>query len=261
VTHIPLTDSERWQAVQNRDRRCDGRFVTAVRTTRIYCRPSCAARPHRQNVTFFDTPQQAEAAGFRACKRCKPDQPDSWAAPNRKGGRDMRIHYAIEPCALGYVLVGATERGTCSVMLGDSPAALVEALHDDYPHAVIEPASGGLSDSMRAVLHSLDHGDPARIDVPLDIYGTDFQRRVWDALRQIPTGETRTYTQIARQIGKPDAVRAVASACAANQVALVIPCHRVIREDGTLGGYKWGLDRKQALLQQEHGAKQLSQQV
>jgi AraC family transcriptional regulator of adaptative response/methylated-DNA-[protein]-cysteine methyltransferase len=249
VVHIPLTDDERWQAVQNRDSRYDGQFVTAVRTTGIYCRPSCAARPHRRNVTFYDTPQQAEAAGFRACKRCKPDQAGAASVSHGKGGKGMTIRFMIEASSPGYVLVGATERGLCSVMLGDSPAALIEVLHDEYPAARIEPAAD-VRQAASAVLRSLS-GDPARIDLPLDVRATPFQQQVWDALRRIPYGETRTYSQIAREIGRPDAVRAVASACAANQVALVIPCHRVIREDGTLGGFRWGLERKRALLDQE----------
>lgn len=236
-----MNDNERWQAVVNRDRNYDGRFVTAVKTTGIYCRPSCSARPHRQNVVFYDTSEQAEAAGFRACKRCQPDQLTA---------NGTTIRYAIESCALGYVLVAMTRRGLCSVMLDDSPLALVDALQDEYPAATITPDDEDLHEPMSAVLRYLD-GDAARIDLPLDIQATAFQWRVWEALRAIPYGVTRTYTDIAREIGSPAAVRAVASACAANQVALVIPCHRVIRGDGTLGGYKWGLERKRSLLERE----------
>jgi AraC family transcriptional regulator of adaptative response/methylated-DNA-[protein]-cysteine methyltransferase len=242
-----LNDTERWQAVLNRDRRYDGRFVTAVKTTGIYCRPSCPSRhPYRHNVDFYDTPERAAAAGFRPCKRCKPDQAQLTYG---KGGKGTSIRYAIEPCTLGYVLIGTTERGVCSVMLGDSPALLVEALYDEYPAAVITP-DDDLSEPIDAVLRYLE-GNPVRIDLPLDVRATAFQQRVWDALRDIPYGVTHTYTEIAREIGKPEAVRAVANACAANQVALIIPCHRVVREDGTLGGYKWGIERKCALLNQE----------
>ena len=248
-----MNDNERWQAVTNRDQNYDGRFVTAVKTTGIYCRPSCSARPLRKNVEFYDTPQQAEVAGFRACKRCKPGQ--ELLIRYGKGGKGMSIRYAIEPCALGYVLVGVTARGICSVMLGDSPALLVDALYDEYPAAVITP-DDDLSEPVNAVLRYME-GQAANFDLPLDIQATAFQQRVWDALREIPYGVTRTYTEIAREIGKPDAVRAVASACAANQVALVIPCHRVIRGDGTLGGYKWGLERKRALLEQERTAERV----
>jgi AraC family transcriptional regulator of adaptative response/methylated-DNA-[protein]-cysteine methyltransferase len=243
-----LTNDERWQAVANRDHSYDGRFVTAVKTTGIYCRPSCSARPHRKNVEFYDTPAQAEAAGYRACKRCKPDQEQ---LPYGKGGKNMSIHYAIEPCSLGYVLVGVTARGVCSVMLGDSPTQLVDALYDEYPAAIITP-DDDLSEPVNTVLRYMEG---ASFDLPLDVQATPFQQQVWDALRAIPYGDTRTYTEIAREIGKPDAVRAVANACAANQVALVIPCHRVVREDGTLGGYKWGLERKRALLHQERMAQ------
>ncbi len=344
-----LTDDERYEAVLARDRRFDGRFVTAVRTTGIYCRPSCPARtPKRENVTFYNTPAEAEAAGFRPCKRCCPNEqaweadmaerlcryieahlderltleamgthinlspqhvqrvfkralgitPRQYAdahrigqfkarlkegdsvtqalydtgyssssrlyerapeqlgmtpAAYRKGGQGMNIHYTITGCPLGYMLVAATERGICAVSLGDSPEFLESELHTDFPAATISDNEPDLGEWVNTILDYLNGQEP-HLELPLDVQTTAFRWRVWQALQAIPYGETRSYSQIAAAIGNPKAVRAVGSACANNPVSLVIPCHRVVREDGSLGGYRWGLERKTAILEQEKRA-------
>jgi AraC family transcriptional regulator of adaptative response/methylated-DNA-[protein]-cysteine methyltransferase len=171
-----------------------------------------------------------------------------------RGGRGMRVIYTIADCALGRVLVAATERGVCSVALGDADSELIAALFAEYPAASIDSQDTVISPSLNLWLSKvLEHikGKSARIDLPLDIQATAFQWRVWEELRRIPLGSTRSYQEIANAIGKPKAVRAVAGACAGNHVALVVPCHRVIREDKSLGGYRWGLQRKKTLLERE----------
>jgi AraC family transcriptional regulator of adaptative response/methylated-DNA-[protein]-cysteine methyltransferase len=175
-------------------------------------------------------------------------------AAYRDGGRGVRIHYAITPSPFGQLLVAATERGICAVALGDRAKALVRELEAEYPKATIEPATSGESDFAAWVAAIVRHleGTALHLDVPLDLRATAFQHRVWRALREIPYGETRSYSEIARAIGAPRAVRAVASACANNRVAVVIPCHRAIRADGAPAGYRWGLDRKRRILAQEH---------
>lgn len=343
---LPLDEARCWQAVQARDRRFDGRFVFAVCTTGIYCRPSCGAKhPRREHVAFYATPEDAARAGFRACRRCRPDELDAQVhmvaeacalidadddriptldelgarlnvspahlqrvfkrimgvSPRRyadarrverfkaqlkagepvtralydagynsssrahagvlgmtpttyqQGGQGMTIDYAITPTPLGHLLVAATGRGVCSVMLDDSPDALRAELAAEYPRAVLREDGHDLGAWLDAVARYLE-GDPAPLDLPLDVQATAFQRRVWDALRDIPYGSTRTYAEIAENIGAPKAVRAVGHACATNKVALIIPCHRVLRSDGSLGGYRWGLDRKRALIEQERAA-------
>ncbi len=341
-------DDHRWDAVVGRDRSADGRFVYAVRTTGVYCRPTCASRlPKRGNVTFFDTTDAARAAGFRACRRCRPDvasPADPWAekirracaflaradghpslsalaahvggspyhlhrnfkrivgvtpreyadavrmgkvkralrdgdnvtgamvdagygsssrfyeratqrfgmapATYRRGGAGMAISYAIAESPLGRLLVAATPVGVCSVAMGATDADLVARLRREYPAATIAPGDGSLAAWTSAVVAHLTGATP-RLDLPLDIQATAFQSRVWRALAEIPRGETRTYADVARAIGKPTATRAVARACATNPVALAIPCHRVIASDGSVGGYRWGAERKRALLQME----------
>lgn len=338
-----LSEADCWRILRERDRRYDSVFVTAVRTTGIYCRPSCSARtPKRQNVTFYSDCSAAEAAGYRACKRCRPTERDAdvelveqlcrsidrrfdesltlsdlsaeahlssaqlsrvfkrvlgitphqyisarrtgalgeqlrtvdnvaqaiyaagygsssrvyedsplgmTPAQYQRGGAGMRIDYAIVDSPLGRLLVGATERGVCAISLNDSDAELIEALHETYSAAEIQHSDEGLGDYLRAVLAYLD-GEPD-LDLPLDIRVTAFQQRVLDTLKQIPYGETRSYSEVAQAIGQPEAVRAVASACASNPTALVIPCHRVTRKDGSLSGYRWGPERKAALLAME----------
>ncbi len=162
----------------------------------------------------------------------------------------MNIHYAIADSPLGRVLVAATERGISAVYLGDSDKPLEAALRHEYPRAQLHRNANGLSTWVRTVVRHLS-GAERQLDLPLDVQATAFQRRVWDALRAIPYGSTRSYSQIARTLGRPTATRAVARACATNPVSIIVPCHRVVREDGGLGGYRWGLERKRALLEQE----------
>jgi AraC family transcriptional regulator of adaptative response/methylated-DNA-[protein]-cysteine methyltransferase len=339
----------RWQAVVNRDRRQDGAFVLAVRTTGIYCRPSCPARrPRRENVVFHDTPAAARAAGFRACLRCHPDDaadprpawvgrvcrhieegvaegvrptlerlsrvagvgphhlqrtfkamvglsPRQYAeavrrdrfrrelkggrpvadaayeagygssarayegaslgmtpGDYRRGGRGLRLGYSLVDTSLGRLLVAATDKGVSMVALGDDDRRLMASLHDEFPAAHLERDDERFRPWVAQVLARVE--DPASsssIDLPLDLKATAFQRRVWEELRAIPSGETRSYSEVARALGRPRAVRAVARACATNPAAIVIPCHRVVGADGRTGGYRWGTERKRVLLMRE----------
>ncbi|MCU0498077.1 MAG: bifunctional DNA-binding transcriptional regulator/O6-methylguanine-DNA methyltransferase Ada [Anaerolineae bacterium] len=340
-----------WQAVIGRDPNADGQFVYAVRTTGVYCRPSCASRPpKRENVCFFRLPAAAESAGFRPCKRCRPhtipmidervcltqaicdylrDHADDsaqitlealgahfhftphylqttfkailgitpkqfveahrlkafkadlrtgrsigeaiyqagYGSPSRiyervddhlgmtpatyqRGGAMIQITYTTIDCYLGILLVAMTPRGICAVSLHESVEAAESSLHAEYPHAQIQPDAAALADAVSAILDHVE-GKRPHLALPLDIQATAFQWRVWQALREIPRGETRSYADIAQAIGDPDATRAVASACAANVVAIVIPCHRVVRKDGGLSGYRWGVERKRRLLEAE----------
>ena len=347
---VPDLNAEgRWRVVLARYRRYDGTFVYAVRSTGIYCRPSCASRkPRRGQVAFFPVPEAAERAGFRACRRChpgaaspadprvalvrsvcrlidaRPDAPASLATlsasaattPHRllrafravlgltprqyrderrlahfktqlkerkkvspalyeagygstsrvyerahaqlgmtpatygRGGTGTRIAFAIVPCALGRLLVAATARGICRVAIGDDAPALERGLRAELPAATIACDDDTLRSWVAEITAHLDGRQP-HLDLPVDVRATAFQRRVWEALRKIPYGSTRSYSAIARAMGNAKAMRAVARACATNPVAIVIPCHRVVREDGELGGYRWGVDRKSALLKQE----------
>lgn len=330
----------RWPAVVARDRAAD--FFYAVATTGVYCRPACAARtPNPKNVTFHATPADAVAAGYRACLRCRPDEPvgarhaelvaaacrrleaedvtlaelaadagmsphhfhrvfkavagltpRAWAAQGRNrelrsrlragatvtdairgagfsstsraygagalgmtpgafraGGAGMRIRFAVGDCALGYVIVAATDTGVCAIFLGDSPDDLVRALEDRFPRAELVGGNAAFEATVAQVVALVDgRGSP---ELPLDLRGTAFQRRVWDALRRIPAGTTATYAEIAAAIGEPTSSRAVAQACGANPVAVIVPCHRVVRSDGGISGYRWGIERKRALLARE----------
>jgi AraC family transcriptional regulator of adaptative response/methylated-DNA-[protein]-cysteine methyltransferase len=338
----------RWAAVVTRDAAADGEFFYAVKTTGVYCRPSCASRLARpENVQFYATRGQAERAGFRPCKRCKPDQlplaaqhavtvaktcrliehadtapslaalanhagmstyhfhrifkavtgvtPGAYAAAHRArrvrtalkrsasvtdaifdagyqssgrfyeksnallgmtpstyraGGKDMTIKFAVGECSLGSILVASSERGVCAILMGDDPAALARDLQERFPRAQL---MGGGKKFARLVANVVGFVEaPARgWHLPLDVRGTAFQQRVWQALQKIPPGSTATYTQIAQRIGALKAVRAVAGACAANALAVAIPCHRVVRSDGGLAGYRWGVARKRALLRRE----------
>ena len=348
-TVISPDDESRWTAVLERDPGADGRFVYAVASTRIYCRPTCPSkRPNRRQVRFFRSPTEAESEGYRACRRCLPREEEraavrrvrearsyldhhldetvtlvrlgravgmspyhlqrtfkqltgmtpreyasgrrvdrmkarlkggetvsratyeaGFSSPSRaydharrrmgmtpavyrKGGRGLVIRYTVVDTDTGALLVAATDRGVCAVMLGDAPVALVAELEREFPAAAIEHADGVLAGWTAAVVERVEGKGDAT--VPLDLRGSAFQRRVWDALQRIPRGATRTYAEIAREIGQPTAARAVAGACASNRVALVIPCHRVIREDGGLGGYRWGIERKRELLTREKAA-------
>ncbi|MGI8587742.1 MAG: bifunctional DNA-binding transcriptional regulator/O6-methylguanine-DNA methyltransferase Ada [Chloroflexia bacterium] len=339
-------DEERcWQAVVEKDRRMDGAFVYGVRSTGIYCRPSCPSRrPGRAQVRFFAGPEVAEADGFRACLRCRPTDdarplpgtdavaqacrlldtaeepltladlgrtvgfspahlqrvfkratgvtPRAYAAARRaarfkaavqggesvgaagytagygsssrlyeaapqelgmtpatykKGGAGQRIGYTTAACPLGRLLVAATDRGICMISLGDEDATLEAALRAEYPAAAIERGGTGLDAAVEAILRRL-RGERQALDLPLDVRATAFQRRVWEALSAIPYGETRSYREIAASIGVPGASRAVGRACAINPVPLIVPCHRAVGSDGDLTGYRWGLERKAALL-------------
>lgn len=356
----PRRTEELWRAVMARDRGADGAFVYAVRSTGIYCRPSCPSRkPLRKQVLFFALPQAAEHQGFRPCRRCRPRSLRLWdprveavaracraieahiledsgagngarltlaslaagmgmgpyqlerafrrlmgitprqyadarrmrqlksglkkgddvttalydagygsssrlyeRAPShlgmtpatyRRGGEGMRIRYAILGSPLGRLLVAATERGISAVYLGESDARLETELQKEYPRAEIHRDRNGLESWVEKILEHLRGHEP-HLDLPTDVQSTAFQRRVWEELRRIPYGSTRTYSDVARAIGRPNAVRAVARACATNPTSIVVPCHRVVREDGSLAGYRWGIQRKRALLEQEHSA-------
>ena len=339
----------RWQSVITRDATADGRFVYAVKTTGIYCRPFCPSRTAKpQNVRFYETPAEAEAAGFRPCQRCNPNgqslteanaalvteacrlieasdempklddlaakigmspfyfhrqfkaitglTPRQWAAAHRtrklraeltdekrsvtgaiygagfnsnsrfyeqsnevlgmtptafrNGGKDADIRFAVAQCSLGAILVAQSDKGVCAITLGDDPDDLVRDLQDRFPRANLIGGDTGFENLVARVVGFIE-APQIGLDLPLDIQGTAFQQRVWKALRQIPVGETATYTDIARRIGEPKAVRAVAQACGANKIAVAIPCHRVVRNDGALSGYRWGVERKRALLEKE----------
>jgi len=343
-----LNDEDCWAAVARRDLNADGSFYYSVETTGVYCRPSCAARlAHRENVRFHLTSQAAEGAGFRPCKRCRPDRPTLAAGralavekacralehaaelPNldnlaaaagmsrfhfqrifksvtgvtprayfahnrthkvrdeltrsetiteaiysagfnsngrfyatssqvlgmtptafRSGGAGTSIRFAVGECSLGAILVAATGKGICSILLGDDPNALVHDLENRFPKAQIIGADKDFEQWVAKVVGLVE--TPAQpFDLPLDVRGTVFQQRVWQALRDIPLGSTASYTDIAGRIGAPKSVRAVARACASNSLAVVIPCHRVVRSDGALSGYRWGVERKRALLERE----------
>lgn len=342
-------DEARWQAVLARDARLDGEFVTGVLTTGIYCRPSCPARrPKRENVRFFDRPEAAERAGFRACLRCRPNEAALALAPAarvrracrileersgervtlaelarevsmsphhlqrtfkraigisprqyadalrlgrlkkrlqgkdsvtmalyeagygsasrlyetstqrlgmtpgayRDGGRGVQIRYAVAETPIGRVLVAATERGICSVRIGESEKTMAKELEREFPAATIARDRAGLAAWLDRLTRHLE-GRAPQLDLPIDVKATAFQWRVYEALRSIPYGETRTYGEVARSIGAPRAARAVGHACATNPVGIIIPCHRVVREGGALGGYAWGLPIKKQLLESE----------
>ena len=342
-------DDERWRAVMARDAGFDGAFVYAVATTGIFCRPSCPSRrPRRHRVAFFPVPEAATRAGFRPCKRCRPEDapgadhrlatvrrlcriiedadegiptlamlgdevslsphhlqrlftrvmgisPRQYAealrlervkdalkdgepvtaalygagygsssrlyekAPHHlgmtpvsyaKGGKGAVITYAIAASPLGRLLVAATERGVCMVSLGDDDAELERELARDYPAATIHRDDGVLRDRLDAILAHLEGRQP-HIALPLDVRATAFQWQVWQRLCAIPAGETRTYGEIAAELGRPGAARAVGRACATNPVSLVVPCHRAVGADGGVTGYRWGVRRKKALLERE----------
>ena len=344
------TDERRWNAVLERAPRAEAAFVYAVRTTGVYCRPTCASRlPNRENIAFFATHEEAELAGFRPCRKCRPESvvlPSSGLRPivracrmierseeppalreladavglspqyfhrlfkrlvgltpkgfaeavrsnrlragllagadvttaifdagfgsssrgyesartslgmtpsqYRKRAAGMRIRFTIAESYLGPVLVAATERGICAIELGASAQKAPEALRERFPGALISRDDSGFGDRAGRVVSFLE--DPSRgLDLPLDIRGTAFQQRVWEALRDIPAGATATYAEIAERIGRPSAARAVARACASNRLAVAVPCHRVVLSGGRPGGYRWGTRRKRALLAREAG--------
>lgn len=342
------TDEERWNAIFTRDPQADGLFYYSVRTTGVYCRPTCGSRlPRRENVAFHLTPDAAEARGFRACKRCRPREasmslkraqmiagicrfiesaeeppslgelasmsglsrfhfhrtfktvtgvtPREYASSCRarkvrdglrtarsvtealydagfnssarfyatsadilgmtpgafrRGGKDVLIRFAIAECSLGLVMVAATDKGVCAILLDDDPQALVADLQCRFPKAQLVIGDAPFADMVAKVVDFVE-APYTGLDLPLDIKGTVFQQRVWEALRGIPCGETATYAEVAARIGSPGASRAVARACASNNLAVAIPCHRVVASSGALSGYRWGVERKRQLLESE----------
>lgn len=342
------SDDVKWAAVVARDKAFDDQFTYSVKTTGVYCRPSCPARlAKRSNVAFHATCAAAEAAGFRPCKRCKPDQPPlderyavkvakacrlietSEEAPQldelaeaaglsashfhrifksivgvtpkayavahrhkrvreklarsttvteaiheagfnsngrfyatsaqvlgmtptayRAGGTNAAIRFAIGDCSLGSILVASSDKGVCAILLGDDAGALLRDLQDRFPNAHLIGGDRKFEQLAGKVIGFVE-SPGERFELPLDVRGTAFQHRVWKALRDTPAGSTASYTDIAKRIGDPKAVRAVAGACAANPIAVAIPCHRVVRNDGALSGYRWGIERKRTLLERE----------
>ncbi|WP_434707222.1 bifunctional DNA-binding transcriptional regulator/O6-methylguanine-DNA methyltransferase Ada [Pseudomonas sp. R1-1] len=345
---ISIETDPRWAAVVARDPTADGQFVYAVKTTGVYCRPSSLSRlPKPQNVEFFDTAEQAEAAGYRASKRAGMDQshiaaqhakaiaiacrhieaaetvpalsdlaqtaglspfhfhrifkavtgltPKGYAAAHRSrklrqhlakagsvtealydagfnsnsrfyesadqllgmkpgdyraAGKNMDIRFAVGQCSLGAILVAQSDRGVCAILLGDDPHRLVCDLQDQFRLANLIGADTGFEQLIAQVVGFVE-APAIGLDLPLDVRGTAFQERVWQALREIPPGQTASYAQIAQRIGAPTSMRAVAQACGANRLAVAIPCHRVVRSDGNLSGYRWGVERKLHLLERE----------
>jgi AraC family transcriptional regulator of adaptative response/methylated-DNA-[protein]-cysteine methyltransferase len=243
---LPTEQDPRWKSVIARDAAADGTFYYSVETTGVYCFPSCRARLARpENVRFHSTRQHAEEAGFRPCRRCKPDQRN----PKRQWIPD-EIRFAIGSFSLGLVLVAQSSRGVCAVLLGDDGDELRQDLACRFPGAALIDDGAGLETLTAKVIEFIEC--PARgLDVPLDMRGTEFQQRVWHALRQIPAGATASYSDLAHRIGMPRSARAVARACATNPLAVVVPCHRVLTSDAKLSGYRWGLQRKRALLEKE----------
>lgn len=342
------SDDDRWAALMRRDRNADGAFYFSVQTTGVYCRPSCPARlARRENVRFHSTSEEALRAGFRPCKRCRPDAPAlaeqhaaavakvcglievAEALPNldmlaeaaemsrfhfhrvfkaitgvtpkayaaarraervrdelsrtdtvteaifeagfnssgrfyeissevlgmtpsafRAGGRGASIRFAAGECSLGSILVAATEKGICAILLGADPDLLLRDLQDRFPKAELI-GSDAVFEKWVAEVIAFVEAPAIGLDLPLHVRGTAFQRRVWQALREIPAGATASYAEISERIGFPKAARAVARACSSNLIAVAVPCHRVVRNDGALSGYRWGVERKRALLARE----------
>lgn len=278
-----LTDEARWQAVQSRDPAADGHFVYAVRTTGVYCRPSSSARlPKRENVEFFGNAAAAEDAGYRPSRRARRLREElsvptasvtdaiyeagfnsnsrfyetaeqllgMRARDYRAGGVGAVIRFAVAQCSLGALLVAQSQRGICAILLGDDPDALVRDLQDEFPKAQLIGGDGDFEQLLAQVVGFIE-APSLGLYFPLDVRGTAFQQRVWQALREVPPGVTVSYADIAERIGAPKAVRAVANACGANAIAVAIPCHRVVRRDGDMAGYRWGVERKRELLRRE----------
>jgi AraC family transcriptional regulator, regulatory protein of adaptative response / methylated-DNA-[protein]-cysteine methyltransferase len=237
TNQLYTTPEARWGALAERDKAAMDAFIYAVKSTGVYCRPLCGSRlPRKDNVIFYDSTTEAESAGYRACKQCRPDQP--------------LIRYTIAQSSLGLVLIAESQAGICTIAFGASRKALIDQLKQEHQSAKIVAADELMQEKASAVQSLIDDGE-GNAPLALDRQGTAFQKQVWDALAKVPRGETRTYSQIASAIGQPDATRAVALACAANRLAVIIPCHRVIRQDGSLSGYRWGPERKRTLLARE----------
>lgn len=231
------TDDARWDAMRAKDRATEGVFYIGVRTTGVYCVASCGGRPLRKNVAFYETREAARAAGLRACLRCKPDM------------ERETLRFGVTDTSLGLALVARSDAGLRLVTLGDDAETLRADLEKRFKHARIVP-DDGLASDLKAVAALVDHPEQS-LDLPIDAQGTDLQKAVWAALREIPAGQTASYAEIAKAIGRPTASRAVAQACGANPLAVITPCHRVVRADGGLSGYRWGVERKAALLARE----------
>lgn len=238
--HIDATLRDpRWTQMRQRDRSADGSFWYSVRSTGVYCKPSCAARPALpENVAFHASREEAERAGFRPCARCRPDRVRE------------TLRYGIDASPLGLLLAAASERGICAILFGADAHALEADLQRRFPQAELRRDDAALRTALTQASALIEHPERA-FARPLDLRGTPFQRKVWQALRAIPAGATASYKEVAARIGMPDAARAVAQACGANALALAVPCHRVIRGDGALSGYRWGVERKRALLARE----------
>lgn len=241
---IPTERDPRWADVCTRNRAADGRFVYCVRTTGVYCRPSCGARrPLPANVRFHDTPADAQRAGFRACRRCRPDRdaPSAHAAP---------LRFAVGDSSLGLVLVAEGDAGIRAILLGDDAGELVRELQSQAPGTPLSIDAGGVQHTLADVVDCIE-APHLCLQRALDLRGTPFQQQVWRSLREIPAGTTVSYGELARRLGMPRAARAVAAACAANVLAVAVPCHRVVAGTGALSGYRWGVARKRTLLQRE----------
>lgn len=347
-----VSDEQRWQALLSRDQQADGQFFYAVSSTGVFCRPSCPSRhPRPENVRYFETAVAAKQAGYRACKRCRPEHPSQFerhaaiianacrtiaaaevipdldelarqaglsrfyfqrmfkamvglspkeygvaqrgerirqdlqedkpvteaiyasgfnsssrfyenstkllgmnAGRYRAGGKECTIRFALGQCQLGALLVAATEKGICTIALGDDPQVLLEQFQQQFPQAVLQGGDVQFEQWIAQVVAFIDRPQQG-LPLPLDIRGTAFQHRVWQALRKIPPGTTTSYAELAQHIGAPKSARAVARACASNEIAIAIPCHRVIRSDGNVSGYRWGVERKCDLLNREANAQ------
>jgi AraC family transcriptional regulator, regulatory protein of adaptative response / methylated-DNA-[protein]-cysteine methyltransferase len=343
-----ISDDARWQAIVKKEEKADGHFLYSVKTTGVYCRPSCPSRrPKRENVAFHKSPEEAEKAGFRACKRCDPKSPslaeqhaemvasacrmikEADEFPNlhelagavkmspgyfhrlfkaaagltpkayanahradrvqkvlprrqtvteaiyeagynsngrfyadsskmlgmkpkeyRDGGAGNTIRFAIGECSLGSILVASSDTGVCAILMGNDPDVLARDLQNRFPKANLVGADSEYEKHIAKVVGFIE-APKTGLDLPLDVRGTAFQRRVWEELQRIPAGKTASYSQVADRIGFPKSARAVAQACGANALAVAIPCHRVLRTDGSISGYAWGVDRKRALLLRE----------
>ena len=261
-------DDPRWQRIVARDKSADGNFWHSVSTSGVYCRPSCPSRAKPVNVTIHDSLELARASGARPCKRCRPDgRPESVTglgggrgrrAPGKSAGNPVAVGcevlwFTTRQTALGAVLVALSGRGVAAILLGDEPRQLERDLEGRFPDAVllgVEEQHGALV----AGVVDLVERPSSRSAVPLDLRGTPFQLKVWQALSKIPAGRTATYSEVAALVGAPGAARAVAGACAANRLAVAIPCHRVVRSDGSLSGYRWGAERKRMLIDLEAAA-------
>jgi len=263
-----IVNDPRWHQVMSRAAAADGRFYYGVRTTGVYCRPSCAARAAKpENVVFYATQEAARRAGLRPCKRCKPErmehadfvrqlaEPSSSGSDGITGVRrddavDRAIRFAVGECFLGTMLVAESAVGLCAILIGSDAQTLTQDLQRRFPQANLIGGDAVLEQRLAQVAMFLET-PTMDLAIPLDVRGSVFQRRVWQVLREIPVGVTVSYANVAERIGSPKAVRAVAQACAANPLAVVIPCHRVVRSDGALSGYAWGVERKRALLARE----------